>query len=72
VVSFIDNGPGLSDAGRASLADGAPIPPLGPGLSGLGLWLSARIAEQHGGKLEAGDGAAGTTITLRVRAAAQP
>ena len=51
VVSFVDSGPGLSERARASLADGAPVPPIGPGLSGLGLWLSARIAE-HTGKLE--------------------
>ena len=68
-VLFIDNGPGLGAAERARLADGAPRPALGPGLSGVGLWLSARIAEQHGGRLEVDDASAtGTSIRIRLPA----
>jgi C4-dicarboxylate-specific signal transduction histidine kinase len=66
-VSFIDNGPGITAEGRARLGDAADIPDLGAGLSGLGLWVSARIAEQHGGCLEFFDmSAAGTSVRLRL------
>ena len=69
-VSFIDNGPGITAEGRARLSDAGVIPDLGVGLSGLGLWVSARIAEQHGGCLEFFDGAAaGTSVRLRLPAA---
>jgi len=68
---FADNGPGLAPAHRASLADGAAQPALGPGLSGVGLWLSARIAEQQGGRLEVDEAqAAGTSIRVRLPASA--
>jgi signal transduction histidine kinase len=70
-VLFVDNGPGLAAAEQAQLADGAPQPALGPGLSGVGLWLSARIAEQHGGHLELDDASAtGTSIRIRLPASA--
>jgi len=60
-----------SAAHRASLADGAAQPALGPGLSGVGLWLSARIAEQQGGRLEVDEAqAAGTSIRVRLPASA--
>jgi signal transduction histidine kinase len=68
-VLFVDNGPGLGAAERASLANGTTHPALGPGLSGVGLWLSARIAEQQGGRLEIDDAsAAGTSIRMRLPA----
>jgi signal transduction histidine kinase len=68
-VVFSDNGPGLAAADRARLADAAPQPALGPGFSGAGLWLSARIAEQQGGRLEVDDAsAAGTSIRVRLPA----
>jgi two-component system nitrogen regulation sensor histidine kinase NtrY len=65
-VVFADNGPGISAAEKAQLADGALRPALGPGLSGVGLWLSARIAEQQGGRLEVDD-ASGTGASIRIR-----
>jgi len=65
-VLFVDSGPGLAADERTRLADGATRPVLGPGLSGLGLWLSARIAEQHGGRLDVDDAATGTSIRLRL------
>jgi two-component system sensor histidine kinase HupT/HoxJ len=69
-VLFVDNGPGLPMGDRAQLADGALRPALGPGLSGVGLWLSARIAEQHRGRLELDDASAtGTSIRIRLPAA---
>jgi two-component system C4-dicarboxylate transport sensor histidine kinase DctB len=68
-VSFIDNGPGIT----AEEKGGAAVPNLGPGLSGLGLWVSARIAEQHGGRLEFFDTpAAGTSVRLLLPAASVP
>jgi signal transduction histidine kinase len=70
-ISFNDNGPGMNAEGRARLADAAVVPDLGTGLSGIGLWVSARIAEQHGGRLEIDDVAAvGTSLRLRLPAAA--
>jgi signal transduction histidine kinase len=66
-VVFRDNGPGLDPADRAQLADGATRPGLGPGFSGIELWLSARIAEQQGGRLEVDNvSPAGTSIRLRL------
>jgi signal transduction histidine kinase len=68
-VLFRDNGPGLDAADLAQLADGATRPGLGPGFSGVELWLSARIAEQQGGRLEVDDASAtGTSIRLRLPA----
>ena len=67
-VLFVDSGPGLGTDERARLADGATRPVLGPGLSGFGLWLSARIAEQHAGRLEVDDAATGTSIRIRLPA----
>jgi signal transduction histidine kinase len=67
-IVFADNGPGLDPAARAHLARGAPCPTLGRELSGVGLWLSARIAEQHGGCLEAMDVPAGSSIRVRLPA----
>ena len=70
VVSFIDNGPGFSDAVRARLVDRTALPQLDATLSGLGLWVSARIADAHGGRLDianAQDG--GASVTLRLPAA---
>jgi signal transduction histidine kinase len=70
-VVFTDNGPGLAATGGAGLADGLTPPTLGPALSGVGLWLSARIAEQQGGRLEVDDSSAtGTSIRLRLPAIA--
>ena len=68
-VLFVDNGPGIGAEERSRIVDGVAQPALGPGFSGFGLWLSARIAEQHGGRLEV-DGAptTGTSITVRLPA----
>lgn len=70
LVSFIDNGPGFSDAVRARLADRTALPQLDANLSGLGLWVTTRIAEVHGGRLDLAhvpDG--GASVTLRLPAA---
>jgi signal transduction histidine kinase len=65
-VVFGDNGPGLGAGPRARLVDEAPPRPE-PGLSGLGLWVSARIAAQYQGRLEVDDTkAAGTALRLRL------
>lgn len=70
-VSFTDNGPGINTEERARLAGVAAGPEVGPDLSGIGLWVSARIAEQHRGRLEVGDApAAGASLVLRLPAGA--
>jgi len=69
VVSFIDNGPGFSDAMRARLADRTALPQLDANLSGLGLWVATRIADAHGGRLDitnVPDG--GASVALRLPA----
>jgi signal transduction histidine kinase len=69
LVSVADNGPGVSADQRARVYDPEP-PPLTPGLSGLGLWVSRRIAEQHGGRLDiAPSPGGGTIVTLAVPSA---
>jgi two-component system C4-dicarboxylate transport sensor histidine kinase DctB len=65
-VSFTDNGPGISEEARARLVDAAAVPEIGPGLSGIGLWVSARIVEQHSGRLEVGE-TPGTGASLLLR-----
>lgn len=65
-LSFADNGPGTSAEQRARVSDAA-VPRLGPGLAGIGLWVSARIAAEHGGRLEiapAPGPGTGTVVTL--------
>jgi len=70
VVSFIDNGPGFSDAVRARLADRTALPQLGANLSGLGLWVATRIADAHQGHLDIANVAdGGASVTLRLPAA---
>jgi signal transduction histidine kinase len=70
VVSFIDNGPGFSDAVRARLADRTAPPHVDANLSGLGLWVATRIAESHGGRLDIANVAdGGASVTLRLPAA---
>jgi signal transduction histidine kinase len=68
-VSFIDNGPGVSEAVRAGLADRTALPRLAATLSGLGLWVSSRIADAHGGRLDIADvPGGGASVTLRLPA----
>lgn len=70
VVSFVDNGPGFSDAVRARLADRAALPQPDAYLTGLGLWVSARIADLHGGRLDIANAEeGGASVTLRLPAA---
>jgi len=51
-VSVTDSGPGISATEWVRAVDAATLPSLGPGLTGLGLWTSARIARRHMGHLE--------------------
>jgi signal transduction histidine kinase len=67
-IVFADNGPGLDQAARAHLVNGASCPAAGRDLSGMGLWLSARIAEQHGGHLDTLESPAGTSLRVRLPA----
>ena len=68
-LQVIDNGPGFSDAVRARLVDRTALPQLDATLSGLGLWVSARIADAHGGRLEIANGQdGGASVTLRLPA----
>jgi C4-dicarboxylate-specific signal transduction histidine kinase len=70
-VVFTDNGPGMSASGRARLSGAAAVHEFGADLSGIGLWVSARIAEQHGGRLEVADApAAGASLRLSLPAVA--
>jgi signal transduction histidine kinase len=69
LVSFADNGPGFSTQALARLADRATVPPLDATLSGIGLWVAARIAARHGGRLDLGPGP-GASVTLRLPAVA--
>ena len=67
IVSFADNGPGVSAEQRARASDARAVPPLRQGLAGIGLWVSTRIAEEHGGRLDiapAPGPGAGTAVTL--------
>ena len=65
VVSFVDNGPGFSDAVRARLADRTALPAIDERFAGLGLWAAARIASAHGGRLDIADAAGGgASVTL--------
>ena len=57
-------------ASAAGSAHAQALPQLDATLSGLGLWVSARIADAHGGRLDianAQDG--GASVTLRLPAA---
>jgi signal transduction histidine kinase len=68
-VLFVDNGPGIGAEERVRILDGVAPPAIGPGLSGFGLWLSARVAEQHGGRLEVDQAPTiGTAIKIRLPA----
>jgi C4-dicarboxylate-specific signal transduction histidine kinase len=66
-ISFHDNGPGMSVEGQARLSDVEPTPDFGSGLSGIGLWVSTRIAADHGGRLEIDQTpTGGASLTLRL------
>ena len=69
-MSFTDNGPGFTDAVRTQQADPTALPRLDANFSGLGLWVAARIADAHEGRLDIAnvpDG--GASVTLRLPAA---
>jgi two-component system C4-dicarboxylate transport sensor histidine kinase DctB len=66
-VSFTDNGPGISTEARLRALETAMPPVPQPDLSGIGLWVSRRIAAQHGGALDIAV-ASGTTVTLTLPA----
>jgi two-component system NtrC family sensor kinase len=65
LTSFTDNGPGFSPQARARLADRAAVPSLDARVSGIGLWVAARIAARHGGGLDVDPGPA-ASVTLRL------
>jgi two-component system C4-dicarboxylate transport sensor histidine kinase DctB len=66
-ISFHDNGPGINADVLARLSDVEPTPDFGSGLSEIGLWVSTRIAEEHGGRLEIDQTpAGGASLTLRL------
>lgn len=67
-VTLADNGPGLSDRDRQRAED-AGAPPLGPAVTGIGLWVSRRIAQEHGGRLDITSSSSGTSIALALPAA---
>jgi signal transduction histidine kinase len=69
-VCIADSGPGLSREEWNRLVDQTTMPSVGPQLSGLGLWVSARISEQHRGRLDLEDAqGSGAAITLTLPAA---
>jgi PAS domain S-box-containing protein len=61
-VDVADNGPGLSAVQRANVFE--PFFTTKPGGMGLGLALVRRIAEAHGGTVEAVDAAGGAVIRV--------
>ena len=63
-VSVADNGPGISPEARVQALEVDTPPALGPDLSGIGLWVSKRIADQHGGRLDITASESGTSATL--------
>ena len=66
LVSIADNGPGIAADARARALATTP-PHIQADLSGIGLWVSRRIATQHGGDLDV-VAESGTTVTLTLPA----
>jgi two-component system C4-dicarboxylate transport sensor histidine kinase DctB len=70
-ISVEDNGPGISAAERIRAVDSRGEAQPRPGLGGLGLPVSVRIASLHGGRLDFGEaGGSGAVVTLRLPAVA--
>jgi signal transduction histidine kinase len=69
-VCIADSGPGIGRKEWNRLVDQTTVPMVGPRLSGFGLWVSARISDQEGGRLDLEDAqGSGTAITLTLPAA---
>jgi len=62
LLEFTDDGPGFTPEARAKL--GQPFFTTKDGGTGLGLAICARVAEQHGGRLELGPAAEGGQVRL--------
>jgi signal transduction histidine kinase len=73
VVRIRDDGPGIPAAERRQVfARQGRGRAAGPGGSGLGLFVAARLTAEQGGELRLEDGAAGASFVLRLPAAPAP
>lgn len=62
-----DSGPGLSDEVKVRLFE--PFVSTKPGGVGLGLVITKRLVEEHGGRLDVGSDSGGSTFTVSLPAA---
>jgi len=69
-VSLRDNGPGLSPEQRERIFE--PFYTTKTRGTGLGMAISQRIVEAHGGRIEVGDGTTGTEIVMTLPCRATP
>jgi len=69
-VEIEDSGPGLSESIRGRLFE--PFVTTKPEGTGLGLYLSRRVVQEHGGRLEMGTGSLGGALFRVVLPAVPP